>query len=176
MKAPWKHVDCRLAITDAPLGFEHARCPNHADDTSSLMVSADGCYCFGCQFRLPRMAPLAYLLFGAWSRVELDKAFALAEKYTSEAVDSYRQRVEEAAKREPLPLGLARAYCDLLHTVRSDRAQWLYDRGLTPRILDDAQIGHDGTRFTIPVFDAGGRLLTIRYRRDDLYGTSSFDP
>jgi 5S rRNA maturation endonuclease (ribonuclease M5) len=52
-------------------------------------------------------------------------------------------------------------------------------------MIDRAMIGHDGTRFTIPFFAPNPDmrtsqarpeiLLTIRFRRDDLYGTETWD-
>lgn len=39
---------------------------------------------------------------------------------------------------------------------------YLLDRGIPPLILDEAEIGHDGQRYTIPIRDAAGALVNVR--------------
>ena len=176
--AIWGQVDCRLAITDSPIGSqpEKTACPLHQDPTASFAVYADHAYCYGCRAKLGRMETLAYLLYGAWDKAALDKAFTVARKYTTDAVDAYRARVDESVTTEPLPLGLALAYNDMLSLpAREHRRVWLHDRGLTDATIDDFNLGHDGTRFTIPVYSTEYHLLTLRFRRDDYYGTTQFD-
>lgn len=175
----WKQVDCRLAITDSPVGDqpERVRCPNttHTDPNPSASVYADHLYCYGCRFFLKRLPTLAYLLYGTWDQEAISQAGTVFKKYIPSSVDAYRKRVEDVVKTDPLPDGLAGAYYSLLMGMRRNRLAWLTERGLTLETVRKFLIGHDGTRFTIPVYSFG-LLLTIRYRRDDFYGTTVFDP
>lgn len=174
----WRNVDVRLAITDAPVGNQPEKicCPFHNDPTASFSVYPDGGYCHGCHKRLPRMETLALLLFGSSEGGAVDRAFQVAHKYTVAELDAYRARVDENVKTDPLPWGLAHAYQSLLWGARQDRKQWLKDRGLSADTIGIYNLGHNGTQFTIPIPDRNNNLLTIRFRRDDQYGTEYFDP
>jgi hypothetical protein len=132
------------------------------------------------------MEALGYLLgfyeaeLGPWNNrvyaVNVNQAISVSHKYTSAAVDGYRERVALDARRDPLPTNLAKVYRGMLtYGGRTSREQWLIGRGISEQAVDDFYLGHDGTRFTIPFFDKDGRLLTLRFRRDDYYGLTGWD-
>lgn len=166
-------IDLRLAVTDSPVGGqpEMLPCPQHDDSTQSMAVYPDNIHCFGCRFHIARrLEGLAFLLHSSVTEV-----LAVAGKYTSESLDAYRERVTEQAKTDPLPRGLAITYVNLLWRQRTHRVDYLRGRGLDDETIRRFSLGHDGTRFVLPIFDQENRLLTFRYRRDDVYETSYFD-
>lgn len=173
-----KLVDVRLAVSDSPVSNLpikiHCREPKHNDKEMSMAVYADGLCCFGCGKRISRrMEALAYLLYGDEHRWR--DAIKVADKYTFQSLDNYRKRVGEQARMDPLPKTLAATYHANLYGSRKNRLKWLYRRFLNDSTLDRFCLGHDGTRFTIPIFDKDSNLVSIRFRRDDLYGTEAFD-
>lgn len=171
-------LDIRLAVTDSPVGDtpEMLRCPQHQDDTTSLAVYADHLHCYGCGFHLATLTGLAFLLHGVWDKETVRRVVKVSEKYTAQSLDAYRERVTVNTQTDPLPAGLAAAYRKLLTSTRADRLRWFSDRGINALSVSRFDLGHDGTRFTIPIFSAQGHLLTVRFRRDDFYGVSFFDP
>jgi DNA primase len=169
----FEKIDLRLAVTDSPVGGqpEMLPCPQHDDSTQSMAVYPDNIHCFGCQFHIARrLEGLAFLLHTSVAAV-----LAVAGKYTTESLDAYRQRVTEQAATDPLPRGLAITYVNLLWRQRTERLDYLRARGLSDDSIVNFYLGHDGTRFVLPIFDHTGKLLTLRYRRDDHYETSYFD-
>jgi DNA primase len=161
-------LDLRLALPDEERYMAagdlpvKVRCREHTDRHPSLNVYPDHLHCYGkCGLHLSGEAALRYLL----KQEDVDVAH-----YTNEALDAYRQRAAEEAKRTPLPEALAVAYHKLLLNMRVERLEWLHARGLTDETIHVHALGHDGFRFTIPVYDADGNLVTIRLRRDDEYG------
>ena len=165
-------IDCRLAVTDSPvstLPFKiRCREPTHKDREESMAVYNDGINCYGCGKTVKRrMEALSYLLYGDESKWK--EAIAVSAAYTFKSIDTYRARVGEEARRDPLPFSLATVYHEFLCSGRTHRLSWLYARGLNDDTIHRFCLGHDGTRFTIPVFDAKGALVTIRFRRDDYY-------
>lgn len=170
-------LDIRLAVTDSPVGdtAEMLKCTQHQDDAESLAVYRDGLHCFGCGFHLATLTGLAYLLYGAWDKAAMTRALQVHEKYTAQSLDAYRERVTVNTKTDPLHRSLASAYASLLWNTRHQRIEYLLERGLGGETIRQFCLGHDGTRFVIPIYDKDHRLLTFRFRRDDLYGTSYFD-
>lgn len=169
-RAELTRVDVRLAVTDQPFKdlpwFIRCRESGHRDSTYSLAVYREHICCYGCGFRIDRrMEALAYLLhetvIGAIKR----------------AADFYEREAPEKPKKATRPLSpaLATVYQGMLWTGRRDRLDWLRARGLTDTTIRNAMLGHDTTRFTIPVYGSDGRLVTIRYRRDDLFGVEWWD-
>lgn len=164
-------LDLRLCVTDSPVGDypEKIKCREHPDKVQSMAVYHDHIHCYGCGFREGCGDPiygLAYLL-----RIPLDQARAAAEKYTTERLDAYRERAAQEARRDPLPRSLSTLYHEtLMRGRRRNRRDWLLARGLTDDTIARFEIGHDGLRFTIPIFDADGNLISIRFRRDDQFG------
>jgi 5S rRNA maturation endonuclease (ribonuclease M5) len=64
---------------------------------------------------------------------------------------------------------LAVSYQRLLYGYRKDRLPWYYERGLTDQSITSFGLGHDGTRFCIPVYDDHYNLVTFRYRADPAF-------
>ncbi len=183
-------VDVRLAanngddiVADLPVFIE---CPEHErrgygrDTTASLAVYMDHIHCYGCDFHITRrLDSLGYLL----GITDFHEILQVARRYTTDALDAYRERVGEKARKDLLPPSLADAYQSLLWNMRNPRIDWLKARGLTLDTIRDFKFGHDSTRFTIPFFrrmnfdDARPTdLVTVRFRRDDMYGTEIFNP
>jgi hypothetical protein len=169
-RTDFKKVDLRLAVVDEPpLNGDpiYIRCSEHKEKTASLAVFPDHLHCFSgaCGFHISgRMEGLAFLL-----GVPLREAFRRARWYTSEGLDAYRERAAIEARRDPLPTSIAEGYAGLLWGARSNRLPWLLGRGLTRTWIKAMKLGHDGEKFCIPIFDADGKLLNIRFRRDDAY-------
>lgn len=165
-----KLVDCRLAVLDSPLGDKPVfiPCPNHQDDTPSFGIFPDHAHCFNpaCGLHISRrMETLAFLL-----KISVNEAIKIAAKYSSEAVDGYRERVAQQVRTDPLPKSYAAVYNHSLYFNRRPRLEWLYDRGLNDEWIERACLGHDSTRFTIPFWNDKRDLITIRYRQDPFYG------
>lgn len=163
-------LDIRLAITDNPPpgGKPYMmKCREHNDKKASLAVYPDGIKCFGCEFQLQRsVEALAYLL-----GIESKEAWKAVDKYTNEGIESYREKAEQATRDNPLPSAHAHIYAAMLHHgPRAHRKPFFLERGLTQAMMDYMQLGHNGLAFIIPVFDAEGNLLTLRYRQDSTFG------
>lgn len=173
-------IDVRLAVSDAPVLDlpVFIKCREHDDSSASLACYSDHIVCYGCGYAI-RTAndALAYLLGITWMELKApDKdGNTIRDKYTMEKLDAYRERASLEANKNPLPQSLAGAYTENLWEVRTDRIQWLLDRGLSEEYIIVGNIGHDSTRFTIPFFNRQYELVTIRFRRDDKYGTVSWD-
>ncbi len=161
-------LDLRLAVSDDIISDfpVYVKCREQNDKSrGNLAVYRDHLHCFGCGYHEARtVAGQAYLL-----KVDTWKAAELAPKYTAAALDGYRERVSQEARRDPLPASLADIYHGVLGGRRSHRLDWFKARGLADTIINAFQLGHDGMRFTIPVFDRENRLIALRYRRDDMY-------
>jgi DNA primase len=169
-RADLTRVDVRLAVTDQPYKdfpwFIRCREKSHRDSTHSLAVYREHLVCYGCGFRIDRrMESLAYLL-----RTSVIAAIKRAPEFYEHEAPSKHTKATRA-----LSPALATVYQGMLWTGRRERLSWLRQRGLSDDTIKQAMIGHDTTRFTIPVFDQAGNLVTIRFRRDDLYGVSWWD-
>lgn len=165
-------LDLRLVFEDVPADLSPimTHCPNktahnRGDKRPSLAVFPENVHCMACGFDLQRDAALAFLL-----NVDIPKALAVISKYTSEAVDGYRERVARMVNANPLPLAHAKLYNQQLHGRLKARLAYLRgpQRMLTPATIDRFLLGHNGEAFVIPVLDAQGRLLSLRYRVDEL--------
>lgn len=168
-----RQVDLRLALTDDVVGDLPIRihCTRHSDTDPSLCVYPDHLHCFsvGCGFHIQkRLDALAWLLeLGSWR-----DALRVAHKYTNHGLEAYRQRVEMESRMKPLPVAQAKLYHKLAYKERRGGyvpVQWYYERGLTDDTIERFTLGHDGLRFTVPIFGADGQLLNIRYRLDETY-------
>ena len=60
-----------------------------------------------------------------------------------------------------------RSYERILHTVCSDRIEWLLNRGLSLQAIQQFRLGHTGASFVIPVFDQDMNVVTMRFRNDE---------
>lgn len=180
-------VDLRLAIMDVPPPANIpvvARCPmkeKHRDSEPSLRVYPDNIHCYGCGFHLGRRQLYASfaLLFGWWNGHGDDYQAAMRvkfevdiSKYYRTAVEAYRERAREDALKKPMPKQTAQLYHRFLLKERRNRlAPFLKKRAIEQQTVEDFEIGHDGTRYTIPLYSPTHDLLTIRFRRDDRYDT-----
>ncbi len=168
-----KTVDIRRAVLrpneDLPYGTKPVmrKCPNHADDAASLAIFVDGLKCFGCDFQITkRMEALAWILkLPGW-----EEAIKVAGQYVR-LPETERQIQKAATRTARLPTLLeVGIYERLLYGLCSERLRWLLERGLTLATIRRARFGHTGSAFVIPLFDGEGKLVTLRYRNDDLYG------
>lgn len=181
----WDDVDLRLVVVDTPPPGNVpiiARCPmkeKHRDTEPSLRVYPDNIHCYGCGFHIARRRLYASfaLLLGWWDghgddyeaamRVKLELDLS---KYYRSSVEAYRERAREDAAKKPMNTAVATVYhWNLMHTRKDRIKPLLKKRGITEEALARFQIGYDGTRYTIPLYSPDGKLLTIRYRRDDKY-------
>lgn len=99
-------------------------------------------------------------------------AIKVAHKYTNAGLEAYRQRVERESRSKPLSNAQALLYHRLVYKQRSNGyipVRWYHERGLSDDTIKRFCLGHDGTRYTIPIYDSGGRLLNIRFRLDENY-------
>lgn len=159
-------IDLRLAIEDNPppgdtplkVTCVNAVAHKRGDKTPAMAVYPDHLHCFVCGYH--RNEPLSAL------RLLLGTQEVDTSRYTVEAVDAYRERATQLAKAEPLPAAHAQLFLLQLYNRCMPRLGWLYERGLRDDTIIIFKVGHDGQAFTIPVFDADGRLLSFRYRAD----------
>jgi 5S rRNA maturation endonuclease (ribonuclease M5) len=162
-----RKVDIRRAIKDRPYRDEilKVRCPRtdlHLDNEASVAVYRDHVHCHAChRFHISRrMESLAFLL-----GCSVTEAIKRAGDY----LEIEGQVEREEIQLPPLSASLVDCYESLLHGYRKDRLSWLYERGFTNETIQRLHLGHDGLRFTIPVFGYHGNLVTFRFRRDDKF-------
>lgn len=124
------------------------------------------------------MEALAFLLGfeGKLGGYDWQKAIGVAGKYVVESLDAYREVAAREARKDPMPRAYAEVFHSMLRGLFKERNEWLYARGLEGRSLEAFLIGHDGSRFTIPIFNRCGEVISIRFRRDDRVATSYFEP
>jgi DNA primase len=157
-------IDLRLAFVRAPPSNSQpvfVRCQEHRDRTPSLAVYPDGLYCFGCGFQKQNLqAAVRYL---DQFEMNLDSIYQ----------GSTYQKDKQVEVVGDLPNSLADLYCHFLFEHRRDSLEFLHKRTLTDESIRTFRIGHDGTRYVIPIFkwdsSRGEVLGTLRYRLDPLY-------
>lgn len=159
-------LDVRLAVTDSPVGElpVKVRCknPGHVDSSASCAVYMDGLFCFGCGVKKHGADAVDWLL---------GHAVEDYEKFTTTAFRNHMKREKTRNEADPLHPAIADAFHTFLMSGRRDyRKAWLYERGLNDISLMEFRIGHDGSRFSIPIYGKARDLVTIRYRRDDYFG------
>ncbi len=126
----------------------------------SLAVWADRMHCFGCG----RSMDLIDFVMWREGIDDYHQALAVvAEKYVGSVPlpPPKRERVVHAPS--PLSADIAEYY----HCRLGKRREWFRQRGLLDETIDREKLGYERQAFTIPVWSADGKLLTIRYRRDD---------
>lgn len=169
-------VDIRLAVTDSPYGESAVKvlCPKHRDKERSMCVYPGNIHCNGCGFHIKRRYEALAFLLGYWDG-EGDgydgakRAMGVAHKYYHVNRPSAKQKTIE-----PLAPTLHLSYQMALWTLFCHKLEYFQCwRGLHKQIIKDAYIGYDGMRWVIPVLDAEGKLITLRYRRDDAVDTES---
>lgn len=160
-------TDLRLAVSQSPYGDAPVKIPClnplHKDDVASLAVYRENIHCFGCGFHVQNTDKALALLLG----VTPAEAREIAPKLQARAVTTQASNID--VRQHPMPSGLADMYYGNLYKTRSNRLEWLYARGLDDAGIALGKLGHTGASYTIPVFGAGGVLLTLRYRRDNYY-------
>lgn len=171
-----EQVDIRLAVSDSPYGDSAVKllCPKHKDKERSMCVYPGNIHCNGCGFHIKRRYEALAFLLGYWDG-EGDgydgakRAMGVAHKY-------YRVNRSSAKTKtiEPLAPTLHISYQTALWTLFRHKLEYFQCwRGLHKQIIKDARIGYDGMRWVIPVLDAEGKLITLRYRRDDTVDVES---
>lgn len=159
-------IDIRLAVEDNPPPGDmpikvtclNAVAHKRGDKTPAMAVYPDHLHCFACGFHYNEPLGALRLLLGT---KEID-----ATRYTVEALDAYRERATQLATAEPLAAAHAQLFLLQLYNRYLPRLGWLYERGLKDYTIIAFQLGHNGQAFTIPVYDADGKLLSFRYRAD----------
>lgn len=145
-------------------------CPEHGDTGKpNLGVYPRNVYCFhpSCNFHE-----------GAFSYIGRVKGLKSTKDILAEALalcgDTARP---DASTETPIPIdkAVAREYFKRLRSYPKG-TDWLREKyGLTGETIYRAGIGYTGKNpfaFTIPVFDVGKNLVTIRFRADPLRGDS----
>lgn len=161
-------LDLRLVVDETASGSApvKVRCvnPNHDDPQASMAVYPDNIHCFGCGFHRNDWDECLSLLLG----VSKAEAHAVAGQYSTERIDAYRVKAAQYANANPLPRARAEMYNRFMRESVTHRMSWYLQRGLTPETINRELLGHDGCRFSIPVYNVRGELVTIRFRRDDM--------
>lgn len=157
-------LDLRLVVDETASGSGpvKVRCvnPSHDDPQASMAVYPDNLHCFGCGFHRNDWDECLSLLLG----VTKAEAQDVADRYSSEHLTSKAQYADPT----PLPLARAEMYNRFMREHVTHRMSWYLQRGLTQETINRELLGHDGCRFTIPVYNVRGELVTIRFRRDDM--------
>lgn len=160
-------TDLRLAVTQQVYGDSAVKVPclnpEHQDDTASMAVYPSNIHCFGCGFHVANTEKALALLLGVTQAEAREIAPTLAARTPTQAKPGID------AREHPMANGLADLYYSNLYDKRKHRLEWLYARGLDDSGIARGRLGHNGTAFVVPVFDGAGRLLTLRFRRDDFY-------
>lgn len=150
-------VDIRYAVgkpiyDDGPIKIPCLN-PEHRDRTPSLAVYDNGAYCFGCGLQLDELEFLTAL------GVKPDDLPAIKERS--------RQRQPYVPDRRLVPQVHAwhRTLVDR-SSPRRWRIAWLQEHyGLWEETINEALVGHTGTRFSLPIWD-GSRITGVRFRLD----------
>ena len=158
LKLSWadqKKTDLRKVLDPETESDLIANCLNkdHRDSDASMVIYANGVWCFGCRTRW-------------WP----DQFLRTIGDWTLSTQRGTRRNVETPRY---IPIAVAQTYRQWLWDVGgpySTQQKWLLDRGLSRDICLDNFIGHTGEAFSIPVFvneDGGLHVKAVRYRRDD---------
>lgn len=165
----YDNLDARLAVS--PVVYQQSgikvQCkePSHQDDSASCVVYQHGIVCYGCGLTIRGSIPAIRYLVGDdadLSKYRAENAIQGHPTVGGSGPSEQTRRIDQ---------GDVEMYQRILWGVRKPRLQWLYERGLNDATIQEAQLGHTGDRFTIPVYGADGSLLNIRSRRDDVFGT-----
>lgn len=152
-------------------------CPFHTEKTPSCKVSPTGFYCFGCGAHGDCITFLMETL--GLSIPDILKSDNLEEYIVTTVEDNSQQRSRQKY-RFPSP-SLVLAYNKQL-MKRPRKKTYLIDRGVGDCTIRKALLGYGKPldfshftrpRYTIPVFNEDGKLLSIRYRIDPAYDDKS---
>lgn len=144
------------------------RCIWHEDKAPSLAVYRDSAFCYGCRKRVSVLEWIALQ-----ERLDIGEDFRkvleIANKQYAGGVSVTPRVIEKAELKAWEPMNPAHAlFC---HERLGAKRQFFRDRGIADWLIDEEKFGYDVKAFTIPIWSAAGELLTIRYRRDDAFGT-----
>jgi DNA primase len=146
-------------------------CRFHPDrKTPNMHVYRDHAYCYRCGERADVFDFLGLENPGA-SFPELVKMAAEGGGLTiptasleTRAIAKYTDAQDEPeTPPPPLEPKMAEEY----HASLGEHRSWFRGRGLVDSLIDAEKLGYNGRAFTIPVWDSDGKLITIRFRRDD---------
>src|SRR6266704_2314229 len=151
-------------------------CPFHNDEEASLAIYIDHGYCFGCKQFIRHQAGLA-LLLGWWNgnpSTELE-AVNRVRPYLNmpefqvgsrRSTREYDKPVEKKAEPlDPTAPGTFQRY--LYHKGFNHDLQRL--RGYSDATVRRFGLGHSGTHWSIPVYDANNALVSLRFRADERF-------
>jgi DNA primase len=158
-------VDLRTVVTPgAPIRGgkpTKTRCLWHDDSDPSLHVYPDHLHCYGCGEHMD------LLDFVGWKEnLDVRKDFdRLLELLDAQYVGMLPAPPSLPPRKPPgaVPPNVA----EYLHQRLGVRRAWFHRRGLTDKTIDEELLGYDRRAFAIPVWSVDGKLLTVRFRRDD---------
>ena len=132
-------------------------CCFHEETTPSFSIKVTGQHagtwsCFGCQ------AGGSIIDFVMQSeRLEFADALSRAAEHLG---------IDTEKKPQKKPAGLSNTVVDALHRALTKKGKalgrFVKARGLSNDIIEQAHLGFDGDRYTIPVYDQQGKLVDIR--------------
>lgn len=164
----YKHtIDLRRAVDGSPPSGRNPLfipCLYHEDgERASLAVYPDGVQCFACGANKPPLRFIADL-----NGLDLKTDHAKVQAIADEIMQAGPVQAKQARKAEP-PERLAenaRRWVELLRQ-HDDGDYLMMGRGLSYETITRAWLGYTGRAYTIPLYDRGGLLFSVKYRRDD---------
>lgn len=140
------------------------RCLFHNEERPSMAVYQNGAHCFGCGKHISTLDWIA-LQEGLDIERDFTKVLEVAQSRYALGVSIIPRKIEkkQLVAWEPMKQDLALKYHKLLGEARD----WFRGRGISDWVIDEEKFGYTGRAFSIPVWNAKGELMTIRYRRDD---------
>lgn len=158
-------IDLRAVVTPgAPIRSDRPTrtlCFWHAEKDASLHVYPDHLHCYGCGEHMD------LLDFVAWQekldvRQEFDQLLDILEsRYVGMVPTVPPPRPRKLP--QPVPCSIA----EYFHGRLGSRREWFRRRGFSEDTIDKQMLGYDRRAFAIPVWSPDGKLLTVRFRRDD---------
>ena len=160
-------VSDRRIIGDKPMMIS---CIWHDDRTPSLAIYRDHAYCYSCGRRVSALEWIADN-----EKLDIDNQF----KEVIEAANKYVGLTEaplptkhREVKSPFLLAPMSRTVAEYSHNNLGNKRQWFLNRGLTNDIIDSELLGYLNNAYAIPVWNAIGQLMAMRYRRDDTVNTT----
>ena len=140
------------------------RCLWHDEQEPSLAVYRTAAFCYGCNKRVSTLEWIS-LQEGLDIEKEFRQVVDVAHRRYAGGVSVAPRKIEKKELEAWEPMNPAHAlFC---HERLGKRRQWFRDRGIADWVIDEEKFGYDVKAFTIPIWGAGGELITVRYRRDD---------
>lgn len=140
------------------------QCPNpeHYDSDPSCDVYPDGVWCHSCHWKENAREVLARLGHSG-------EGLPAAPPRDKSKGSGFTRRVDDLSVPDATRVTVRVAHAFLTRGPRRERLEWLVERGIFRRAVDQQLIGHDSERFVIPVWTTLGELAGVRYRSDPLY-------